>query len=59
MEPLPIPAEAPNREVVAFLVGLIRLQREVRDVGRQLDRIEAEMRDALSEVARERFEEYR
>jgi hypothetical protein len=44
---------------VAFLARLIRLQNEVREVGQQLDRIEAEMRHALNSVARERYEEYR
>jgi len=46
-------------DAVAFVAQLIRLRREVSETGHQLDRIEAEFREALKERARERFEEYR
>ena len=51
--------EHPRDDAVAFLAELIRLQREVHQVGQQLDRIEVEMNQAVSEMDRERFEEYR
>jgi hypothetical protein len=47
----------PHAEAVAFLGQLIRLQREMREVGRRLDRIESEMHDALNEFNRARVEE--
>lgn len=43
-------------EAEAFLGALSRLQREVEAVNRELDRIEAELRNALNDLARERFE---
>jgi hypothetical protein len=51
--------ERPRDDAVAFLAELIRLQREVHQVGQQLDRIEAEMRQAINELDCERFKEYR
>ena len=51
--------ERPRDDAVAFLAELIRLHREVQQVGQQLDRIEVEMNQAVSEMDRERFEEYR
>lgn len=52
------PTEASDN-AVQFIAGLIRLQREVREVGQQLDRIEVELHQALDGQVRERFEEYR
>lgn len=52
------PDHSPD-EAVALLAELIRLQREVWAMNRQLDRIETEMRQALNDVARERFEAFR
>lgn len=43
----------------AFVAQLIRLQGQVNQMNRQLDRIEHEMRAAISELGRQRFEEYR
>jgi hypothetical protein len=43
---------------IAFIAELIRLQRQVRRVGQELNRIEFEMRQAL-ERQRDRFEEHR
>jgi len=51
------PEPRPGAEAVAFLAQLIRLQREVRDVGRRLDRIESEMHEALNAFSRARFGE--
>jgi hypothetical protein len=45
---------SPRAEAVAFLARLIRLQREMRDVGRRLDRIESEYKQTLNELARGR-----
>jgi hypothetical protein len=47
---------AKQQRAVAFLTKLVRLQREVSELGRQLDRIEAEMRQALGSVRAERSE---
>jgi hypothetical protein len=52
------PEPHPGAEAVAFLAQLIRLQREVRDVDRRLDRIESEMHEALNPFNRARVEEY-
>jgi hypothetical protein len=52
------PEPHPRAEAVAFLAQLIRLQRDMRDVGRRLDRIESEMHQALNEFNRARVEEY-
>lgn len=46
-------------EAVAFLTELTRLQGEVDELSRHLERIESEMRQVLDAVACERFEEYR
>ena len=46
-------------EAAGFMAELIRLHREVSEIGRQLDRVEVEMRQALHALAWERFEEYR
>lgn len=51
----PPPAHVGNG-TVAFLNELNRLHEEVRHLTRSLDRIEVEMRQALSDLARERFE---
>ncbi|MCA1702899.1 MAG: hypothetical protein LC808_06350 [Actinobacteria bacterium] len=42
----------------AFVAELSRLEREVNQVNQQLDRLEVELRRALGELARERFEGY-
>jgi hypothetical protein len=46
--------DAKQRRAVAFLTKLIRLQREVSELGHQLDRIESEMREALCSVKPDR-----
>jgi predicted nuclease with TOPRIM domain len=48
-----------HNEADALVAELSRLQGEVREVGQQLDRLEAEMWQALNDVANDRFEEYR
>jgi hypothetical protein len=52
-------AGAPRRDAVAFLAELMRLQREVADIARQVERVEAELRESVSGLERARFEEYR
>jgi molecular chaperone GrpE (heat shock protein) len=42
----------------ALLARLVRLLEEVEELNRQLERVEAEMQEALSRAARDRFEEY-
>lgn len=42
-----------------FLARLVRLLDEVEGLNRQLERIEADMQQALNAATRERFEEYR
>jgi hypothetical protein len=44
---------------VAFIAEVMRLESEVREASRQLDRVESELRQALNELARARFEECR
>lgn len=46
-------------KAVAFLAQVIRLQRQIDQMNRQLDRIESEMRSSINELSRQRFEEYR
>lgn len=58
MHPIVSSTDSAHDEADVFVVELSRLQTELRQVGQQLDRIEAEMRHALNDVAR-RFEEYR
>jgi hypothetical protein len=47
------------REEDALVAELDRLMRELRQVGHELDRIEAQVRRAANDAARERYEEYR
>jgi hypothetical protein len=47
-----------DEEAVAFLAQVVQLEREVCDLGRQLDDLEAEFHQALNELGRARFEEY-
>ncbi len=49
--------EADERSV-AFLARLVQLLEEVEELNRQLERIDAEMQEALRRAARDRFEEY-
>jgi hypothetical protein len=56
MGPIPVSFETVDPAAEAFAAELARLEREVREVNRQLDRIEADMLLALSELTRERFE---
>lgn len=44
---------------VALLARLVRLLGAVEELNRQLERVEAEMQDALGRTTRERFEAYR
>ena len=59
MHPIVGSSDPAPEGAIAFLATLIRLQRAVWEVGLQVDRIEVEMREALSELDRERFEENR
>lgn len=59
MHPASARQEEAQHEGDAFLAELCRLQREVRQISQQLERIEAEMHRALNDVARERFWEHR
>lgn len=59
MHTLAAKAEHEHRRAIAFLAQLIRLQRQVVQMNRQLDRIEHEMRSCINELSRQRFEEYR
>ena len=59
MQPIVDTPERPRDDAIAFIAELIRLQREVCEVGRQVDQIEAAMRQALNEYDRDRFEESR
>jgi hypothetical protein len=43
----------------AFDAALTRLEAQVREVHRRLDRVEAGLRETLAELAQARFEEYR
>jgi uncharacterized protein YukE len=58
MHPIVSSTDGAYDAVNAFVAELSRLQTELRQVGQQLDRIEAEMRHALNDVAR-RCEVYR
>jgi len=56
------PSRTPDRvhdKAVAFIVEVMRLESEVREVSQQLDRVESELRQALNDLARQRFEECR
>jgi hypothetical protein len=46
-------------EPVAFIAEVMRLAGKVSEVSRQIDRVESELRQALNELARARFEECR
>lgn len=59
MQSLADAADSTPDDAVAFIAQLIRLQRQVREISRQLDRIEVEMHEALNDASRERFEGYR
>jgi hypothetical protein len=59
MQPHVSLAGAARRDGVAFLAELVRLQRELADIARQVERVEAELRDSLNGLDRARFEEYR
>ncbi len=59
MHTLAAKAEHERRQAVAFIAQLIRLQRRVSQMNRQLDRVEYEMRAGINELGRQRFEEYR
>ena len=59
MRPLAGPADRTYEEAVAFITELMRLEGQVKEVNQQLDRVEAELQQALNELARERFEECR
>jgi hypothetical protein len=56
MCPLVSPADPARGEAVAFLAELVRLESRVSEVNQQLDRVEAELRRSLNDLARERFE---
>jgi hypothetical protein len=51
--------DRPRDDAIAFIAEVIRLQRAVWEISRQVDRLEVEMRQALIELDRERFEEQR
>ncbi len=59
MHTLAAKAEQERRQAIAFIAQLIRLQRQVSQMNRQLDRVEYEMRTCINELGRQRFEEYR
>jgi hypothetical protein len=59
MQTLAAKAEQERRQAIAFIAQLIRLQRQVSQMNRQLDEIEHDMRRAINELGRQRFEEYR
>jgi hypothetical protein len=56
MQPLGRSIDHPQGDAVAFIAQLIRFQRRVCRLSQQLDRLEAEMRQSLRELARERYE---
>jgi hypothetical protein len=56
MGTIPLSFEPRDAAAEAFGAELQRLEREVSEVNRQLDRLEAEMRMTLNDLARERFE---
>jgi hypothetical protein len=49
----------PPQDGGILVAELSRLEREIRQVNQQLDRLEVELHDALGELAQERFEGYR
>jgi hypothetical protein len=53
--PISPPESEPSQ--LALAEGLIHLAVKVRELGRQLDRLEAEMRRAVNEATVSRFEE--
>jgi hypothetical protein len=59
MHTLAAKAEHERRQAIAFIAQLIRLQRQVNQMNRQLDEIEHDMRTAINELGRQRFEDYR
>ncbi len=59
MHTLAAKAEQERRQAAAFIAQLIRLQRQVNQMNRQLDKIEHDMRTAIKELGRQRSEEYR
>jgi hypothetical protein len=46
-------------KALAFISEVMRLESKVIEVSRDLERVEAELRQALNELARARFEECR
>jgi hypothetical protein len=56
MQPLGRSIDHPQGDAVAFIVQLIRLQRRVCLLSQQLDLLEAEVRQSLRDLARERYE---
>ena len=54
-----VTSERERRKAVAFIAQVIRLQRQVTQMNRQLDRIDYEMRTTINELGRQRLEEYR
>ncbi len=59
MQPVADASEEQRDEAVAFIAELIRLQRQVADLAHEVDRVEFEMRQVLSQFDSKRFEEYR
>jgi hypothetical protein len=59
MRPQASPSDRMHDKAVAFIAEVMRLENKVRDVSRQVDRVESELRQALSELTRDRFEECR
>lgn len=59
MRPIVISNSGADDESDALVAELTRLDREIQAVGQYIDRLEAEMWQALNEVVLERFEEYR
>jgi hypothetical protein len=51
--------DEPDEGGEAFEAELSRLELEIKQVNRQLDRLEGELHNTLSDLARERFEGYR
>ena len=56
MQPWARSSDHPKHDAVAFIAQLIRLQRRVYRLSLQLDLLEAEMRQSLRDLARERYE---
>lgn len=52
-------ASEATRSTVAFLAELVRLHRQVRQLERQLDALEAGVRRALNDLAREVYDSCR